>query len=75
MESGGGEASHFHPELRKGGERFREPWRGAWQNYQETIRGRRPMHPDRLRSIYAIRVTKSWNTCRRQKRIRKRARP
>lgn len=35
------------------------PWRGAWQNYQETIWGRRPMHPDRLRSIYAIRVTKS----------------
>ena len=42
-------------------ERRREavPWRGAWQNYQETIWGRRPMHPDRLRSIYAIRVTKS----------------
>lgn len=59
MESAGGETFHFNPELRKGGERFREPWRGAWQNYQETIWGRRPMHPDRLRSIYAIRVTKS----------------
>lgn len=40
--------------------RLYEPWRDeAWQNYQETIWGRRPMHPDRLRSIYAIRVTKS----------------
>lgn len=32
--------------------------RGAWQSYQETIWGRRPLHPDRLRSIYTIRVTK-----------------